>query len=150
MKLTEKQPEVRGLRRVVIVVAVLAFGVATCCSALALHIRVGTGSAPGAKSADSGKAVKIPSGVRTGTLLTRVDPVYPAAARKAKIQGSVVLHAVIGKDGSIANLQAVSGPEELRQSAIDAVRQWTYEPYLLNGEPVEVETMIQVTYSMTD
>ena len=83
-----------------------------------------------------------------GSLLTHVNPVYPATARKAKIQGSVVLHAVIGKDGAITNLQTVSGPEELRQSANEAVRQWTYKPYLVNGEPVEVDTTITVNYSL--
>lgn len=149
MKLTEKQPEIRGLRRVAIMAASLAFGVATCCSALALHISVGAGSARSdAKAAGSAKAVKIPSGVMAGTLLTRVNPVYPEAAKKAKVQGSVILHAVIGKDGAIQDLQTVSGPEELRRSALDAVRQWTYKPYLLNGEPVEVETTITVNYSM--
>ncbi len=149
MKLTENQPEIRTVRRVAMIAASLAFGVATCASALALHVSVGTGSLPSeTKDAGSAKAVKIPSGVMAGTLLTRVNPVYPDAAKKAKVQGSVVLHAIIGKDGAIDNLQAISGPEELRPSALDAVRQWTYKPYLLNGEPVEVETTVTINYSL--
>ncbi len=150
MKLTEKQPEVRGVRRVAIMAASLAFGVATCCSALALHVGVGAGSSRSDAKATPGSAtsVKIPSGVMAGSLMSHVNPVYPEAAKKGKIQGSVILHAVIGKDGSMADLQVISGPEELRRSALDAVRQWTYKPYLLNGEAVEVETTVTVNYSL--
>jgi len=59
-----------------------------------------------------------------------------------------VLNAVIGKDGHVDNLKVVSGPSKLQQSALDAVRQWLYKPYLVNGEPVEVETKISVIYSL--
>jgi TonB family protein len=60
----------------------------------------------------------------------------------------VVLNAIIGKDGSVENLTAVSGPNELQQSALDAVRQWTYKPFLVNGDPVEVKTSINVIYTL--
>jgi outer membrane biosynthesis protein TonB len=60
----------------------------------------------------------------------------------------VVLNAVIGKDGTVQNLNVVSGPGELQQSSLDAVSQWTYKPYLLNGDPIEVETTINVIYSL--
>ncbi len=83
-----------------------------------------------------------------GNILTKVTPVYPQAAKDAKIQGAVVLDAVIGKDGLIKSLKLVSGPEELTHSAWNAVSQWTYKPYLLNGEPTEVETTITVNYSL--
>jgi TonB family protein len=81
-------------------------------------------------------------------LLTKAVPQYPPAAKKAKIQGTVVLSVVIGDDGNVENIQVVSGPNELQQSSIDAVRQWTYKPYLLNGNPVEVKTTIHVIYSL--
>ena len=81
-------------------------------------------------------------------LLTKAVPVYPPEAKKAKIQGKVVLSVVVGKDGNIENLQVLSGPTELQQSSLDAVRQWTYKPYILNGDPVEVKTTVNVIYSL--
>jgi protein TonB len=81
-------------------------------------------------------------------LVSKTPPVYPIDAKKAGVSGTVVLSAVIGTDGLIQNLRAVSGPELLRQAAIDAVHQWRYRPYLLNDEPVEVHTMIDVTFSL--
>jgi TonB family protein len=77
-----------------------------------------------------------------------VEPVYPTDAKAAGIQGSVVLNAVIGKDGNIASLKLVSGPPELTKAAWDAVKQWTYKPYLLNGDPVAVDTTITVTFAL--
>ena len=75
-------------------------------------------------------------------------PVYPALARQARIQGSVVLHAIIDKDGKVAQLEVISGHPLLVQSALDAVKQWRYKPTLLNGDPVEVDTTITVTFTM--
>jgi TonB family protein len=80
----------------------------------------------------------------------KVVPKYPEAAKKARIQGTVVLNAKIGKDGTIESLKAVSGPKVLQRSSLDAVRQWTYKPFLLSGNPVEVETTISVVYSLTE
>jgi protein TonB len=77
-----------------------------------------------------------------------VTPQYPPLAKQARIQGSVVLHAVIGKDGKVQNLQLVSGHPMLTQSAIQAVKQWQYKPYYLNGQPVEVDTNITVNFSL--
>jgi TonB family protein len=93
-------------------------------------------------------ATEVSAGAMAGNILTKVTPVYPQAAKDAKIQGAVVLDAVIGKDGLIKSLKLVSGPEELTHSAWNAVSQWTYKPYLLNGEPTEVETTITVNYSL--
>jgi TonB family protein len=93
-------------------------------------------------------AAQVSAGAMAGNILTKVTPVYPQAAKDAKIQGAVVLDAVIGKDGLIKSLKLVSGPEELTHSAWNAVSQWTYKPYLLNGEPTEVETTITVNYSL--
>lgn len=90
--------------------------------------------------------VRISQGVSEGLLLHKVQPTYPPAARMNHIEGSVVLRAVIGKNGEIQDLKVVSGPPELVQSAMGAVRQWRYKPYYLKGEPVEVDTQITVNY----
>ncbi len=93
--------------------------------------------------------VRVSAGVTSGLLVRRVNPVYPPLARQARIQGQVVLRAQIGKDGSIQNLQLVSGHPMLVQSALDAVKQWKYKPYLLNGEPVEVDTEVLVNFTLS-
>ena len=92
--------------------------------------------------------VRVSQGVSQGLLIRQVKPTYPALARSARIQGVVVLQAVISKDGSIENLHLVSGHPMLAPAAIDAVKQWKYKPYFLNGEPVEVETTINVNFTL--
>jgi periplasmic protein TonB len=82
-------------------------------------------------------------------LINRVRPVYPEQARQAHIQGLVRLHLVLAKDGSVAQFQVVSGHPLLLQAAVDAVRQWCYQPTLLNGEPVEVDTVVEVVFALT-
>lgn len=94
------------------------------------------------------KKLRVSSGVATGHLLRRIEPTYPAMAKIAHIRGDVVLAATISKTGVIENLHVVSGHPILAQAAMDAVKQWRYRPYLLNGEPVEVETTVKVTFSM--
>jgi TonB family protein len=91
---------------------------------------------------------RISAGVMAGNRLTFVPPIYPQAAKDAKLDGIVVLDAIIGKDGTITSLKLISGPDELAKSAWDAVKQWTYKPYLLNGDPVAVETTITVNFSL--
>lgn len=91
--------------------------------------------------------IRLSSGVAAGAILTKTTPTYPAIAKAAHVSGAVLLHAVISKSGTIESLQVVSGPEMLRSSALDAVRQWRYRPYLLNGEPTEVETSITVNFN---
>ena len=81
-----------------------------------------------------------------GSLIYRVQPEYPEIARQARIQGAVQLRAVISKAGTIENLTVESGPPMLIRPALRAVRQWRYRPYLLNGEPVEVDTEITVNF----
>lgn len=66
----------------------------------------------------------------------------------ARIQGTVVLQIVIGRDGNIQNARVISGPQELQQSALDAVRQWKYKPYLRNGDPIEVLSTVNIIYSL--
>src|SRR5437660_7629158 len=93
--------------------------------------------------------VRVSQGVSTGLLVRKVNPNYPPLARQARIQGTVVLQAEISKDGSIQNLRLISGHPMLAPSAIEAVKQWRYKPYYLNGEPVEVETQITVIFSLS-
>jgi len=93
--------------------------------------------------------VRISQGVTKGLLIHRVEPAYPGLAKAARVQGDVVLKAVIDKNGDIQDLQLISGHPMLVPSAIEAVRQWRYKPYLLNGQPVEVETTITVIFALT-
>ena len=90
--------------------------------------------------------VRVSSGVVQGLLIHQVTPQYPPPARQARIQGTVVLLAVIGKDGTVQTLHVLSGHSMLIQAAMDAVRQWRYKPYYLNGEPVEVESQININF----
>jgi protein TonB len=93
--------------------------------------------------------VRVSGGVVEGNLIHKVVPPYPALAKTARIQGQVVLHAIISKQGNVENLNVMSGHPMLVQSALDAVKQWKYRPYILNGEPVEVETTITVNFNLT-
>jgi protein TonB len=92
--------------------------------------------------------VRISSGVMEGILLAKYPPAYPAIAKAAGVQGTVVLQATISKNGTIENLRVVSGPLMLQQAALDAVKTWRYRPYLLNDDPVEVETTVNVVFAM--
>jgi protein TonB len=83
-----------------------------------------------------------------GMLLLKTPPIYPPIAKAARVQGIVVLQANISKTGSIENLHVVSGPAMLQQAALDAVRSWRYKPYLLNNDPVEVETQVNVIFTL--
>ncbi len=94
------------------------------------------------------KKVPVSSGVMQGNLVIKNAPIYPAIAKAAHISGTVVLQATISKTGTIENLHVISGHSMLQQAAIDAVRTWKYRPYLLNGEPVEVETEINVVFNL--
>jgi len=92
--------------------------------------------------------VRVSSGVAQGLLIHEVTPQYPSLARQARIQGTVVLQAVIAKDGTVQDLHVVSGHPLLTAAAIDAVKQWRYRPYYLNGEPVAVDTQIDVNFTL--
>jgi len=86
--------------------------------------------------------------VQAARLTNKVQPAYPPLARQTRISGTVRLHAIIGKDGSVQQLTLESGHPLLVQAALDAVKQWRYQPTLLNGEPVEVDTTIDVIFSL--
>ncbi|MGB8028130.1 MAG: TonB family protein [Terracidiphilus sp.] len=96
----------------------------------------------------SSRPFAISSGVATGMLIRQTQPVYPTIAKAAGVSGTVVLRATISKNGTIKDLQVVSGSPMLQQAALDAVRTWRYKPYKLNNEPVEVETAISVVFSL--
>jgi protein TonB len=85
-----------------------------------------------------------------GNLIHRVEPRYPFPAIQVRIQGDVILQAVISRSGTIENLQLVSGHPMLVRAAMDAVRQWRYRPYILNGEPIEVETQVTVKFILNN
>lgn len=93
--------------------------------------------------------VRVSQGVSTGLLIKKVQPNYPPLARQARIQGQVVLQAEISREGTIQNLRLISGHPMLAPSAIEAVKQWRYKPYLLNGEPVAVETQVVVNFTLS-
>jgi periplasmic protein TonB len=95
------------------------------------------------------KRVRISQGVTRGMLIQKIEPTYPTLARSARIQGQVVLTAIISKTGEIQNLVLVSGHPMLVPAALEAVKQWRYRPFLLNGEPVEVETTVTVTFQIS-
>ena len=101
-------------------------------------------------------AKPIPTRVRMGGNVTvkilkhKVNPSYPQEARKDRIQGTVRLHVIIGRDGRVQHLELISGHPVLAKAAIEAVRQWGYRPTLLNGEPVEVDTVVDVVFSLAE
>ena len=94
------------------------------------------------------KRVRISQGVTRGMVISKIEPKYPTIAVAARITGVVLLKAIISKEGTITELQVVNGHPVLIPAAIDAVKQWRYRPYLLNGEPVEVETTIIVNFDI--
>lgn len=149
MQLTEKRNEVRGLRRLAIFTACVALGIATCGSALALRMDVnGVAAADHSAPAQPTGPISVSGREMAGNRISGSMPKYPVEAKKAGIQGTVLLDAVIDKEGNVKQLTVASGPKELRQSALDAVHDWKYKPFLLNGNPVEVKTTIHVVYSL--
>lgn len=95
-----------------------------------------------------GRRLRVGGNFIAGKLLNRVQPVYPALARQTRIQGVVRLHTILQKDGTVQQLEVITGHPLLVLAAMDAVRQWRYEPTLLNGEPVEVDTTVDVVFAL--
>ena len=91
---------------------------------------------------------RVPSSIAAGLLLHKVIPSYPPLGKAMRVDGTVTLAATISKDGRVVDLRVVGGPAVLQQAALEAVGQWRYRPYLLNGEPVSVETSINVIFSL--
>jgi TonB family protein len=108
------------------------------------------GIAPGVSGDLPGGRIRLSPGVMQGLLVSKVQPEYPADARDQRIQGAVVLMVKIDKEGTVANIQLVSGDPQLAPAAIEAVKQWKYKPYLLNGMPIEVETQVTVNFTLAE
>ena len=142
MNLTQKRLEPAPTHRIAIAAACIALALAECTSALALRFTV---SSPAAQT-DAPKRIHV--NADDLKIVTQVHPVYPVEAKKARVQGAVVLEVIIGKEGVPENIRIQTGPPALQKSALDAVHQWRWQPYLLNGDPVEVETTITVTYAL--
>jgi periplasmic protein TonB len=109
--------------------------------------QIGSGSAA-VHSAPPARRPIVSSHVMAGNLIAKTTPLYPVIAREARVQGTVVLQATIGTAGEIENLRVISGPPLLQQAAMDAVRTWRYKPFYLNGEPVAVETTVNVIFNL--
>jgi TonB family protein len=142
MYLTRKSFELTSARRFALVAGCTLLAIATCTSALALRMDVSENSAQ--QPAPASINVKVDSLV----LVNKVNPTYPVQAKKDRVTGAVVLAASIGKDGAVEKLRVVSGPSALQHAALDAVRQWRYQPYLLNGNPIVVKTNITVRFTL--
>ena len=108
----------------------------------------GAGIAPPPPPKPTVTRTRVGGAVQAAKLVNRVQPIYPPLARQTRISGTVRLHAIIAKNGSVEQLTVESGHPLLVQSALDAVRQWRYQPTLLNGDPVEVDTEIDVIFSL--
>jgi TonB family protein len=146
MSLTQKRMPLRTAQRFALAVACGVVALATCASALALHMEVSTPATP-APAANPLHAVAVK--VTALKILTKVPPVYPveAKANKDTLDGPVVLVLIVGKDGVVENIRvSKSLRSDYDRSALDAVRQWRFQPFLLNGNPVEVKTDVTVTF----
>jgi len=117
--------------------------------AVAMRLPDAVGAPQARPQAPPPQQIKVGGAVQLANLIRRVTPVYPEMARKARVQGTVRFSAVVGKGGTIQDLKLIGGPSLLVQAAVDAVRQWVYRPTLLNGEPVEVVTQIEVNFSLS-
>lgn len=149
MMLAQKPIKIGGPRRFALVAACAALGLAVCASAIAL--RLPANALPGADdqgTSTTPDSLTVPAGEMAGHVISKKTPVYPIEAKKERIEGTVKLNAVISRQGNVEELNVISGPNELQQSSLDAVREWTYKPYLVNGDPVEVKTTISVVYTL--
>jgi TonB family protein len=148
MQLTQQPIQIRASRRFVLIAACTVLGLATCASALALRLSVNALPASTDRNAKSSDALSVSPTEMAANVVTKVPPKYPEEAKKERIQGAVFADDGVEQDGAVEELTVASGPKELQQSSLDAVRQWTYKPYLLNGDAVEVKTTISVIYSL--
>jgi TonB family protein len=149
VNLMRKTEEVSWMRRAASVAGCAVLALAASYTAMALQAKVNPPEEAknGAPVLKDG-VVPLSSAEAAGNLVSKVAPVYQAVAKAAGIDGTVRLNAVIGKDGHMKDLRVIGGPIMLQQPSMDAVKQWVYKPYLLNGEPVEVETEIHVIYTL--
>jgi bla regulator protein blaR1 len=148
MNLTRKYVEIRGARRFGIAAACVVVGLVACASALALRMEV-AGSTSALADHAQNKTLKVNAAIMAGQKISGVNPIYPAQARADKVQGAVVLLVIINEEGVPTNIQVKqSVRDDLDQSAVTAVSQWRWKPFLLNGNPVAVNTTVTVNYSL--
>ena len=147
MKLTEVKKRAGRLPRWTAIGVSVVLGIAAASTVLALRFDV-VASAAHASDQSTTEPQSVPAKTMEEHVLTKFPPKYPADAKEARIQGKVVLDAIISKTGEVENLKVISGPSKLQQSALDAVRHWTYKPFIVNGDPVDVETTVTVTYTL--
>jgi TonB family protein len=146
MNLTQCRPVLSPVRRFALIAACSLVAIATTASALALRVNMG---ALAVARQDEGQP-KMSASLMASRLLLHKMPVYPVQAKLNRdiVDGAVVLDAVIGKDGRVQSLKVLKSLRaDYDESALEAVKDWTYQPYLINGEPTEVETTITVNYS---
>jgi protein TonB len=107
-------------------------------------------ASPGGENSDELPEPRIQVGgsVTAAKIMSRVSPQYPTVARNEHLQGTVRLHAIIGKDGNIKNLKVIKGYCSLAEASVEAVRKWRYQPTLVNGQPVEVDTTVDVIFQL--
>jgi TonB family protein len=120
--------------------------------ALALTALSWAGATPRAAAQDSAQTpqrVRVGGNVQQAKVIHMVKPAYPDDAKNQHIEGTIVLHVVIAHDGTVKEVSYVSGPDALKNAAVEAVRQWSYVPTLLNGEPVEVDTTVSVLFTLS-
>ena len=145
MSLTRKHIPFSTSRRILLAGACFILALATCTSALALHTDISE-LAPDAQQSTL-KTVQVSAKMMSGNRISGNNPVYPPEARKKKIQGTVVIDTTISKEGTIEDLHVIKTPDpSLAESALKAIRTWRYRPYLLNGNPVAVQTTVNVTF----
>jgi protein TonB len=96
------------------------------------------------------RPIRVGGQVQQANIVSRVTPVYPADAKRDRVQGKVTLEVTIDKEGHVVSVSPLEGPQVLVQSAVDAVSQWVYRPTLLNGQPVSVITTVDVNYTLAD
>jgi TonB family protein len=153
MKLIQEIIEARGRRRVAVMLTYAAF--ATCilfCSPLpsanAVDAQSQTPALPHGSIRISCKPIAERDGMTLGHLVNRVPPIYPDEAKQARIEGTAILSATITQSGKLEHLEVISGPTVLQQATLQAVRQWQYEPYLMQGKPIAVRVEITALYSL--
>ncbi len=145
VQMMNKGRELRGAARLAVVAGAVLLGGAVCASAVGMRVDVAAGEA-GAPA-----VVHVPSGVMAGNIETKVSPQYPVKAKADRVQGTCVLEATIDAEGVPTDLKVVkSVREDVDESSLTAVRQWRWKPYLLNGNPVAVQTQVNITYSLAN
>lgn len=149
MRLTEKLHRATAVRRFTSAATCTLLGASICIAGLGFSVHFDALAATDEPHpSNSTGPVPVRAETMRNQIVHKTPPVYPVEAKRARIQGKVQLDAVIGKAGEIEQLKVISGPQELQQAAIDAVRQWTYRPFLLNGDPVDVKTTIDVHFRL--